>query len=383
MSDVAHRVAGTTVLLPFALDDLVAGWIAVRQAMLREVPEPFSRDEWAHLAASLDPVALHAPFETSFGGTSRASIACARGRVAVWLPNNVSLLGPLTSILLSLTGAPVTFKVGTRGDDLMTPWLDFVRAHAPDGPLRRWAREDAELLAAGREDPRVAALAAGAAARIIFGSDAAIDAIEALPHPADAPVFGFGDRRSEVWIERSAMSDATVRDLVRVFAIFGQAGCTSPRRAVLLDATPAAAVALRDALADAWPRVEPGRVAMHIASANVAARQRAAAAGWDAVLTPGNDAAIAAGAADLPIVESPMGLFVCAATPDTAIATAPANLQTLGRVVADPADPAWIGRVARAGAKRFVPLRAMHHFGPVWDGHAFWRALFEDVELVA
>jgi hypothetical protein len=25
----------------------------------------------------------------------------------------------------------------------------------------------------------------------------------------------------------------------------------------------------------------------------------------------------------------------------------------------------------------------MHHFGPVWDGHAFWRALFEDVELVA
>jgi hypothetical protein len=78
-----------------------------------------------------------------------------------------------------------------------------------------------------------------------------------------------------------------------------------------------------------------------------------------------------------------MALFVCAATPDEAVATAPANLQTLGHVVADPTDPAWVGRVARAGAKRFVPLRAMHHFGPVWDGHAFWRALFEDVEIVA
>ncbi len=104
--------------------------------MLREVPEPFSRDEWAHLAASLGPAALRAPFAASFGGGAFARV---RGHVAVWLPNNVSLLGPLTSILLSLTGAPVTFKVGTRGDDLMTPWLEFVRAHAPEGPLRRWA----------------------------------------------------------------------------------------------------------------------------------------------------------------------------------------------------------------------------------------------------
>jgi hypothetical protein len=134
MSEVAHRFGGATVLLPFALDDLVTGWVDVRRAMLRAVPEPFSRDEWAHLAASLDPAALRAPFASSFGD---AALARARGRVAVWLPNNVSLLGPLTSILLSLTGSPATFKVGTRGDDLMTPWLEFVRAHAPDGPLRR------------------------------------------------------------------------------------------------------------------------------------------------------------------------------------------------------------------------------------------------------
>jgi Acyl-CoA reductase (LuxC) len=380
MSDVAHRFASTTVLLPFALDDLVAGWVDVRRAMLREVPDPFSRDEWAHLAASLDPVALRAPFATSFGD---AGLARARGHVAVWLPNNVSLLGPLTSILLSLTGAPVTFKVGTRGDDLMTPWLEFVRAHAPAGPLRRWAVQDAALLAADRDDPRVAELAAAASARIVFGSDVAIEAIERLPHPAGSLGFGFGDRRSEAWIEPAAMSDATVRDLVRVFAIFGQAGCTSPRRAVLLGGGPADALALRDALVDAWPRVQPGRSAMHVASANVAARQRAAVAGWDAVLTPGNAATVAAGAAALPIIESPMGLFVCAATPSEAVATTPGNLQTIGHVVAAPSDPAWVGLVARAGAKRFVPLRAMHHFGPVWDGHAFWRALFEDVELVA
>ncbi len=380
MSDVVHRFGGTTVLLPFGLDDLVDGWIGVRRAMLRSVPEPFSRDEWAHLAASLDPAVLRAPFATSFGD---AALARARGPVAVWLPNNVSLLGPLTSVLLSLTGAPVTFKVGTRGDDLMTPWLQFVRAHAPGGPLRRWAMEDAALLAADRADPRVAELAGTATARIVFGSDAAIEAIERLPHPAGSLGFGFGDRRSEAWIEPAAMTDATVGDLVRVFAIFGQAGCTSPRRAVLLGGSTSDALALRDTLVEAWSRVQRGRGAMHIASANIAARQRAAVAGWDAVLTPGNAATVAAGGPGLPIVESPMGLFVCAATPDEAVATAPGNLQTVGHVVADPADAAWIGLVARAGAKRFVPLRAMHHFGPVWDGHAFWRALFEDVELVA
>ncbi|MEA2180570.1 MAG: hypothetical protein QOG77_3867 [Solirubrobacteraceae bacterium] len=389
MSDVVHRFAaggrGTAVLLPFALDALVEDWLTLRRAMLRAVPEPFARDEWAHLAASLDAAALRRPFAVTFGepgdGAPVASLARPRGRVAVWLPNNVSLLGPLTSILLSLSGAPVTFKVGTRGDDLMTPWILFVREHAPEGPLRRWIHEDVELLAADRSDPRNAELAARAAARIVFGSDAAIEAIERLPHPADAPVFPFGDRRSEVWIEPSQVDDAVVRDLIRVFAIFGQAGCTSPRRAVLLGGSAAEAVALRDALVDAWPAAE--RVAMHVASANVGARQRAAATGWDAVLTPGNAAAVAAGHAGLPVVESLMSLFVCAATPDEAVASVPPNLQTLGHVVADPADPAWLALVARSGAKRFVPLRTMHHFGPVWDGHAFWRGLFEDVELVA
>ena len=32
-------------------------------------------------------------------------------------------------------------------------------------------------------------------------------------------------------------------------------------------------------------------------------------------------------------------------------------------------------------AKRFVPVSSMHHFGHVWDGYAFWRQLFEEVEV--
>ena len=266
----------------------------------------------------------------------------------------------------------------------MTPWLDFVRAHAPEGPLRRWAREDAALLAADRDDPRVAQLAATATARIVFGSDAAIEAIERLPHPAGSLGFGFGDRRSEAWIEPAAMTDATVRRPrprlrhLRTGGLHLAAARRAARRLARRCARPArrarGRVAAGRAL-DARRCTSPPRTSPP--------RQRAAVAGWDAVLTPGNAATLAAGAPGLPVVESPMGLFVCAATREEAVATAPGNLQTVGHVVADPADPAWVGWVACAGAKRFVPLRAMHHFGPVWDGHAFWRALFEDLELVA
>jgi hypothetical protein len=39
--------------------------------------------------------------------------------------------------------------------------------------------------------------------------------------------------------------------------------------------------------------------------------------------------------------------------------------------------------MARARVKRFVPLSAMHHFGPVWDGYDYLLQLFECMELQA
>jgi Acyl-CoA reductase (LuxC) len=376
----------TVVVLPFALEELLDGWAAVRRAMRGPVPEPFTRDEWAYLMAFVGVAELRAVFTTTFGEPapdgSADAFAVPRGPVAVWLPNNVTLLGPLLAIMLSLTGAVTTFKVGSRAEDLTGAFVEWLRAHAPTGPLGSWAREHVGVLAVEHGDPRNKALAREAAVRIAFGSDEGVDSIEALAHPAGSQGFAFGDRRSEAWVSSARAMEPEVCDtLVRVFAIYGQAGCTAPRRVVVIDGSPEDARALRDRLIRRWSQIVPVLPAMHTASANLAASQQAAAGGWEPVLVDGNRAMVACGPPTASVVESAQSLFIASATTDQAVATAPVNLQTVGHALEDPESRKWIQAILRCGAERFVPLARMHHFGPVWDGFAYWRGLFREVEV--
>jgi hypothetical protein len=122
---------------------------------------------------------------------------------------------------------------------------------------------------------------------------------------------------------------------------------------------------------------------MHVASGAIAARQWAAAEGWDAVLVQRHAAVLATGAGALPPIEAPFVLPVVARTLEDAVAELPPNVQTVGHALADPSSPRWLELVARTRTLRFVPLARMHHFGPVWDGAEFWRACFERVEIGA
>jgi hypothetical protein len=61
----------------------------------------------------------------------------------------------------------------------------------------------------------------------------------------------------------------------------------------------------------------------------------------------------------------------------------PANIQTIGHVLVEPQSPGWLELLADTAVKRFVPVAAMHHFSPVWDGSNFWRSLFEQVDIAA
>jgi hypothetical protein len=75
---------------------------------------------------------------------------------------------------------------------------------------------------------------------------------------------------SEAWISPARIAeDAVVDDLIRVFAIYGQAGCTSPSRAVVLDGTAADARRLRDRVVDRWAQVLPAPPPPHISISNV------------------------------------------------------------------------------------------------------------------
>jgi hypothetical protein len=375
----------TAVALPFALEELLHGWAAVRRSMRGPVPEPFTRDEWAYLMAFTGVAELRSVFTTTFGEPAPAgpvdTIAVPREPVAVWLPNNVTLLGPLLTILLSLTGAVTTLKIGSRAEDLTGPFVAWLREHAPTGPLGSWVRERVEMLAAERDDPRNVALARNAAVRIAFGTDEGVDGVEALAHPASSQGFAFADRRSEAWVSHARAADPAVCDtLVRVFAIYGQAGCTAPRRVVVIDGSPEDARALRDRLIHRWPEIVPVLPAMHVASANLAAAQRAAASGWEPALADGHRAMVACGSPSAPVIESPQSLLITSADFDQAVASAPVNLQTVGHALENPESCEWILAVLRCGAERFVPLARMHHFGPVWDGFAYWRGIFREVE---
>ena len=232
-----------------------------------------------------------------------------------------------------------------------------------------------------RGDPRNAEYAAAAQVRVVFGSDAAAEAIEALPHPLDSAGFAFVDRRSEAWVEPGRVDERLIETLVKVFAIYGQAGCTSPRRVVLLGASASEALALRDRVLAAWQGIIRGKPAQHIASSSTMARQWAAAVGWDAALAPGGAAVLAAGTSDLAPFEGPMALPIVGATLEEAVATLPVNIQTIGHALDDPGSERWLDLLAQTAVKRFVPLARMHHFGPLWDGADFWRQSFELVEV--
>lgn len=388
MSDtVMHRHQGpagvTAVALPFALDDFCTAAEQARRALMKSVPDAFTRDEWAYLLGSLSGDTIRSQFHAVFGPPAAADaplqwIASPRGSVAVWLPANVSLLGPLTLLALLASGNAVRLKASTRAVDLTTAFMQAVNSSAP-----AFARhfERVSIASFGRDDPRNREMAAQAQVRAVFGSDEAAREIHGLPQPLESVALSFVDRRSEAWIELAAVTDDTLRQLIAVFAIYGQAGCTSPSRVVLLDANPEQALVFRDRLAELWPSVVRGDVPMHVASEVTKLLHLSRAQGWNVRLVDRHKALLAVGSAELPRSSAGMALWIVPATLEQARSTLPTNIQTVGHAVLDPQAPCWQAQASHLRLRRWVPLRRMHHFGWVWDGEEYWRHLFRWTEF--
>ncbi len=379
---------GVAVALPLSPHLLIEDWASLQSSMVKTMPESFTRDEWAYLISFLSRENLWRPFRESFGqetedGAVKAatSVYRPRGPVGLWLPNNVSLLGPLTMVLLSLTGQRMDIKVGSRSADLTSAFVEFVLSKLKPGPLASLLRSELHCATFPRTDERNARMAAESKVRIVFGGDEAAEAIDRLPHPPGSVGYYFVDKRSEAWLEASALSDETLTTLIKVFTIYGRAGCTSPRRVVIFGAKPAELAAIRQRLFALWPKAWPRKPAMNIASENIMARQWAAALGWDAATAPNDAATLCIGGAELPEIDSLMFLPLTLGERESVTAKLPANIQTVGHALAAPPDAAWLAAIARTGIKRFVPLGQMHHFGPTWDGYEFWKGLFERVEV--
>ena len=344
---------------------VAAAWSELRGVMIRERPADFTRDEWAYLIQFLA--------EDSLAGFIGAG--AGRERVTLVLPNNVSLLGPLVLVVATLGARVIHVKVGSRGDDVVSPFLAFARAHA--APVLAEVLAGVESARLDRTDPRLAAWLAGADVRVAFGSDAAIAGVAALPHRAGSRFLGFGDMYSEAWLDVAAVDDDAALDtLIKVFAIYGQAGCTSPRRTVLVGGTGDDAARLQARLAARWPAVLRAPVAMHLASQNLMHAQLARHAGAAVTLAPGHAAVLAAAPRSLAIPPGPLTLVIAPATLDEAVAALPANLQTIGLATSPAGEPAIRAALAATPVRRIVPLGRMHHFEPRWDGQSLPDAFF-------
>jgi hypothetical protein len=383
MSETIHKFGKNAVALPYSLDARLADWESLRREMVRGVALAFTRDEWAYMVAFLDPVHLRETFTRSFGPEADAGIQSLwrpRGEIAIWLPNNVSLLGPLVLILASFTGQPIRVKTGSRSDELCGAFVEYCLAKLPSCGLREYLSSKITIQAFDRTDSKNSEMAAEASVRIAFGSDQSVAAVHALPHPVESVGISFGNKRSEAWVRSKSLDDAQVDILLKVFAIYGQAGCTSPRRVVLLDGSRNQALEFRERMLQRWPLAIKRKPAMHEASSNFMNFQANSARGWDCKRVAGNSAVIGVGGVEQGEMHGMMALPITWATIPEAIEHLPGNIQTLGHLADDPED--LLAALVSSRVKRFVPVSQMHHFGPVWDGVNFWANLFEEVQVV-
>ena len=128
MSNKLHffsTLSGTVcVAAPIDIIKAISDWENLRHLMAKQVPEGFSRDEWAYLISFLDRQQLESIYLQNIGKLIEGMplpvkrLLRTRGIVAIWLPNNVSLLGPLLVVLCSLSGNAMRIKGGSQSDDL-------------------------------------------------------------------------------------------------------------------------------------------------------------------------------------------------------------------------------------------------------------------------
>lgn len=378
---------GYTIYMPFKFEDIINDWGILQRKMIRNIPNGFTRDEWAYLILFLGKSDLIKPISISFGkpvtetGFSSNILVKPRGIISLWLPNNVSLLGPLMLIILSLSGNQILIKGGSRSKNLTGVFLDYILKNLPDGLLKNYLLNNVKLEFFEHSDDRNLKMASSAHVRIFFGSTEAGKEIDRLDHTLYSEGFYFIDRQSEAWIDFNTVDDELIDTLIKVFTVYGQAGCTSPQRVVLIDGNFELASVFREHLLARWNQIDNAIPPQYVASENIMAGQLFIAHGWNVKYVYCNKAVIPVGKNKLTGPDTLASLPITWGSLNETINQLPENIQTIGHSIAEKNYDYYLVNIASTSVKRFVPLSQMHHFGPIWDGFNFWNSLFEQIEI--
>lgn len=387
--DFDHAGHMVRMMLPYNLDALLSDAQALVRQMIKTGPTlSFTRDEWAYLIHTFQPKSLISVFTDTFGPMVTAAnpddqrrYLISRETATVWLPNNVSLLGPLMVNNLLLAGLTVFAKSGSHASPLLNELQSYISNNAPNGTLKSLWQNKLRTEQFDRKDPRNETWSYEADVRLAFGNDTSIQAIKSLPSKSNSPFFGFGDHSSEIWISpKEAATSDTVQNILNVFRIYGKRGCTSPARVVIIDGTVGDAQDLALKLQTRWNEIKAPRPAPHLVSETIMADQVARASGAVSFRTHDGGAVFIAGDVthfDLP---GQMTLPIMALDIPAALSSQKANIQTVGVAADDGWVTDWKPQLITSGALRVVSVQKMHYFGPHWDGMPYWRSCFREIE---
>lgn len=217
---------------PFAADRQAL--CADLSARLLDHPAARRFPELVALAWWLRPAAVHRLALAHAALEDDRSVLCPRGLVLHLPPANVDTLSVYSWALSLLVGNRNLVRLSSRRSAVSLAVVEVLAAalaHAPEG-----LRQGNQLVAYPHDDAITAAICARIDARMVWGGDATVAALRALPMPATAVELSFGDRwsmavaRVQAWQELDEGGrDRLAEQLFNDAMWFDQQACASPR----------------------------------------------------------------------------------------------------------------------------------------------------------
>ncbi|WP_395699030.1 acyl-CoA reductase [Aquabacterium sp.] len=311
-------------------------------------------------------------------------------------PGNVDTIFVYSWLLSLLCGNRSIVRLSSRASaqtELLLDTLATLLAEPAWAPIA----ERVALLRYGHDEAITARLSAACDLRVIWGGDATVNTVRALPLPPHATELCFPDKFSLTVLKAGsvdALDDTALAALARAFCndaySFGQMACSSPRLVLWLG-DDAATQAARRRL---WPAIEAraAQMAHGLGTADMVNKTVAAdlLAMQAAVrIEPGPNLVTRVWLHE-PAVHAELhcggGLFHEArlATLDDIAPLLNRRIQTVSHhgFTRDELQT-FVRRARPRGIDRFVPVGQALDFAPVWDGLNLWRAFLREVDIRA
>lgn len=324
--------------------------------------------------------------------------SAARGRQAAGVvlhmaPGNVDNLFAYAWIISLLCGNADIIRLSSRPSEEREQLLEVIRGLFED-PTHHAIRARSAIVRYGHDDAVTIELSRLADRRVIWGSDATVAHLRALPAPPLCQDIVFPDRQSAVLLSAAAVVatsnvEPLVDSLYRDAYTYNQRACASPRLLVWLadGAVETARARLWPALAAHISRRNPPLSAADLMDKLVAVQSMALDA--DIVVETGNDRRLhcirlEAPADDLLAAHCGGGLFFEGVAETTAAIASwlPPRTQTLTHWGFDSAAVEELSTALKADMPdRLVPIGRALDFGPVWDGMDLFEHLSRRIRV--